>query len=142
MSTLADRHRHRRMTGSTLWQAWLQASEIAMTAPMVVATRTSQMVGAGAAPSARDRRELQRMGGEKVEAFYEACAATVAVTMRTNAEIWAAMIRASSGGIGPATALTRVLADSLGDVAVAGVSPAHRRVVANQRRLNGPRRRR
>jgi len=42
-----------------------------MVAPQVVALRTARMLTAGINPSARDRRELERMGTEKVLAFWE-----------------------------------------------------------------------
>jgi hypothetical protein len=57
---------------------WMQMSEIACTAPLVIGYRTARMFTGGWPPSARDRREYTRMWQEKVEAF--ARAATTAAT--------------------------------------------------------------
>jgi len=57
---------------------WMQMSEIAATAPLVIGYRTARMLTGGWPPSARDRREYTRMWQEKVEAF--ARAATAAAT--------------------------------------------------------------
>src|SRR5262249_62098179 len=46
-------------------------AELSLAAPQVVAMRTARMLAVGANPNARDRREFQRMGTEKVLAFWE-----------------------------------------------------------------------
>ena len=46
-----------------------KSGELMQAAPQVVAVRVGRMLTAGPQPSARDRREFQRMGAEKVEAF-------------------------------------------------------------------------
>lgn len=85
---------------------WIQLCEIAWAAPQVIAHRTTRMMWGGWPPTARDRREYTRMGQEKVEAFSEAMTAV-----------------ALAGPRAGATVLGRVL------------TPVHRRVVANRRRL-------
>ena len=48
-----------------------QAAELAVAVPQVIAHRLTRLALAGPAPSARDRREFQRMGAEKAAAFAE-----------------------------------------------------------------------
>jgi hypothetical protein len=50
------------------WEMWLAASQ-------VIPVRVARIAAAGPKPSARDRREMTRMGAEKVEAFAQAGAA-------------------------------------------------------------------
>lgn len=94
------------LPGSGWVRPWLQVVEIAWSAPVVIAYRTARMVTGGWPPSARDRREYQRMVLEKVEAVGEAVAVAV-TTPPTDT----------------AAAVGKVIA------------PVHRRVVANRRRL-------
>src|SRR3954454_21310068 len=54
-----------------------QAIELALAVPQVIAHRVGRAALAGPFPSPRDRRELQRMGAEKVAAFYESWNAMV-----------------------------------------------------------------
>ncbi|HEV7861340.1 MAG TPA: hypothetical protein VGR20_01530 [Acidimicrobiia bacterium] len=86
---------------------WTTACEIAWTAPLVVGNRVVRMMWGGWPPSARQQREVRRMGEEKAAAFWEASlAAGRAWPMMTAATVDAAL------------------------------RPVHRRVVANNRRLN------
>jgi hypothetical protein len=48
-----------------------KVAELALAAPQVVAIRSARMLAAGANPDARDRAEFNRMGPEKVAAFWE-----------------------------------------------------------------------
>jgi hypothetical protein len=84
----------------------MTACEIAWLAPWVIGQRTGRMMATGGRPDARDRRECQRMGQEKVDAFSEA--------MMAAATAWPMM---------GAAALQ------------ASLAPFHRRVRANHRRL-------
>lgn len=68
-----------RLPSATDWIGpWMQACEIAWTAPFVIGYRTTRMLTGGWPPSARDRREFTRMWQEKVESFAQA--ATAAAT--------------------------------------------------------------
>jgi hypothetical protein len=49
----------------------VKATELALTAPQVIAHRVIRMGMASAVPSPRDRREFQRIGAEKAAAFIE-----------------------------------------------------------------------
>ena len=86
---------------------WMQLVEIAWSAPLVIGYRTARLATGGWPPSARDRREYTRMMQEKAAAFGEVAVAA-----------------ARTGPTISARAFSSVLA------------PAHRRVVANCRRLS------
>ena len=86
---------------------WRQLAEITWSAPQVVAHRTVRMATGGWPPSARDRREYRRMVAEKGTAFTRAAVASA----------WAVPRAASL-----------VLSESL--------TPVHRTVTANRRRLS------
>lgn len=88
------------------WRTWLQAWEIAVAAPQVMAYRTARMMWGGWPPSARDQTEYTRMVQEKGEALIES---------------WTAATLAWYAGGG--TALQQSL------------RPVHRKVTANRRRL-------
>jgi hypothetical protein len=96
----------RSVPGAGWVRPWLQLVEIGWSAPVVIGYRTARMVAGGWPPSARDRREYARMAQEKIEAFGQAATAAV-------------------------TTPPRDVAALLGNV----LTPVHRRVVANRRRL-------
>lgn len=87
---------------------WLQAAEIAVSAPVVIGIRTVGMVRGGWPPSAKARREYSRMVREKAEGFTRAAVVAVTTPPRDTARSAAAVL-----------------------------APVHRRVVANRRRLGG-----
>ena len=95
--------------------AAVKAVELSIAAPQVIAHRTARMLAAGANPDARDRREFQRMGTEKVFAFWESM----------NAMYWAAWLTPWSAA--------KIMAK--------GLDPVHRRATANARRLRRIRKR-
>jgi len=95
------------VTGADWLTPWLQLSEIAWTAPQVITYRLWRMALGGWPPNRRDRREYSRMGQEKVDAFAESAAAL--------ATAW------------PTAALSMF---------GTSITPVHRRVVANNRRLS------
>ncbi|WP_433502428.1 hypothetical protein ACQP04_21900 [Pseudonocardia halophobica] len=86
---------------------WRQLAEITWSAPQVVVHRTVRMATGGWPPNARDRREYRRMVAEKGTAFTRAAVASA----------WAVPRAASL-----------VLSESL--------TPVHRTVTANRRRLS------
>ena len=93
--------------------------------------RTARMLSAGVNPSARDRRELERMGTEKVLAFWESMNA-MGLEMARAQQQYAllALRRWWSPWTTPwsaAASATRVLEKGLG--------PVHKRASANARRL-------
>ena len=114
----------------------MKLAELSIAAPQVVALRAARMLAAGVNPSARDRRELERMGTEKVLAFWESMNA-MGVEMAKAQQQYAlvAMRQWWSPWVSPwsaAASATRVLEKGLG--------PVHRRASANARRLRRLRR--
>jgi hypothetical protein len=56
-----------------LWSSFaMKSGEMWLAAAQVIPIRLARMAAAGANPSARDRREMTRMGAEKVDAFSQA----------------------------------------------------------------------
>jgi len=117
--------------------AWAKLWELSVTAPMVIGYRLAGMAPVGAAPNARQRHELDRMGQEKVDAFSEAALATGRRLFEANLalsglfwrQVWA-------GPLSPAVLAGRLT--SIGPrLAMDNLTPYHRRVVANNRRLGG-----
>ena len=119
---MARRRRHASFT---------KAAELSLVAPQVIAMRTARMLAAGANPSARDRREFQRMGNEKVLAFWESMNAMGLQVAKAQQEYaLLAMRNWSAPWITPwsmAVSASRVLEQ--------GLAPLHKRASANARRL-------
>lgn len=114
-------------------RATRQAIELALAVPVVVSHRMSRLATAGPTPSARDRREFERMSAEKIAAFYESWNAMWMAAFSTYLRAWFSWT--------PWTAFTsnashrsRQRKAALG-VLTAGFAPVHRRAVANARRL-------
>ena len=109
----------------------VKAAELSVVAPQVVAIRTARMLAAGVSPGARDRRELERMGTEKVVAFWESMNA-MALEMAKAQQQYAlvAMRQWWSPWLSPWSA-----AASAAKVLDKGLGPVHKRAKANARRL-------
>ena len=120
-----------------------QASELLLAAPQVVAHRVGRMAVAGPKPSAKDQREFQRMGAEKLAAFGEAWQAMALQMLKSNQQIAASMMRsawparAARGGskVAPLMQAAAAWQQATLDVLGQGIRPVHRRAVANARRL-------
>lgn len=116
--------------------SWMKMWQLATVAPIVIGYRLTGMALAGAKPTARDRRELTRMGQEKVDAWYEAVQGTGARLLEANLAMATLLLR-QAWGAAPAPAaftdsVTRLSSDLLADT----LAPYHRRVLANSRRLS------
>jgi hypothetical protein len=102
-----------------------------MAVPQVVAMRSARMLAAGANPSARDRREFERMGTEKLLAYWESMNAMgLEVAKAQQQYALFAMRQWWSPWVSPwsmAASATRILDKGLG--------PVHKRASANARRL-------
>jgi hypothetical protein len=120
----------------------VQAAELAVAVPQVMAHRMARMAVAGSAPSARDRKEFHRMGTEKVLALNESLNAVAFEAFRANQQIALSYMQALWF---PWSAPSRTAAEQWNEAAleIAGkaMAPLHRRAVANARRLGRPRRR-
>jgi hypothetical protein len=141
------------------WEMWIAASQ-------VIPIRVALMAAAGPKPSARDRREMTKMGAEKVEAFTQAGAALAlgmspalmnlgAQVLRAWTGLFAAGARLAASRDLPQTvrhqrALTTALArhtpasqrgaQAAAKLAHAALAPVHATATANAKRLTGPRR--
>jgi hypothetical protein len=93
--------------------------------------RTARMLAAGANPSARDRREFQRMGNEKVLAYWESMNA-MGLQLAKAQQDYAlfAMRQWWSPWVSPWS-----MAASATKVFEQGLAPLHKRASANARRL-------
>jgi hypothetical protein len=122
------RHKHSRSLAKGV--------ELSFAVPQVIAMRTARMLAAGVNPSARDRREFERMGTEKAQAFWESMSAMGLEMAKAQQQYalsamrhwWAPWFAPWSA----ATSATRILEKGLG--------PVHRRASANARRLRKRRR--
>ena len=104
-----------------------QAIELAVAAPQVMTHRLARLALAGSSPSVRDRSEFDRMGMEKIAAFYESWHAMCLALFRANLNLALSPVQFWwSSGRGQRTALA---------IFGAGLAPVHRRVTANARRL-------
>ena len=117
-----------------------KTAEIAMYSPQVIAHRVARMAMAGPVPSARDRKEFQRMGAEKASAFAESWNAMALQTMRANQALMANWVRAIASPwttrSAPMRAAKQLQSAALG-VLAKGVVPVHRKAKANAKRLAG-----
>ncbi len=109
--------------------------EIGAVAPVVIGYRLAGMARAGSEPSAKDRRELTRMGQEKADAWHEASLATGRRLFEANLAFAGLFWRQALGGAFTPAAYTGWLARLGPGMLTAGLTPVHRRVVANNRRL-------
>ena len=102
-----------------------------MAVPQVVAMRTARMLAAGANPSARDRRELERMGTEKVQAFWESMNVMGLEVAKAQQQYTVfAMRQWWSPWVSPWS-----MAASAARILDKGLGPVHKRASANARRL-------
>jgi hypothetical protein len=110
--------------------------ELSFAVPQVIAMRTARMLAAGVNPSARDRREFERMGTEKAQAFWESMNA-MGLEMAKAQQRYAlsAMLRWWSPWVTPWSAAT-----SAAKILEKGLGPVHKRASANARRLRKARR--
>ena len=124
---------HRKLAQQTLG--------LSIAAPLVVAHRVGRMAAAGAKPNARDRKEFNLMGAEKMAAFYESWAAMGLAAVKSQqqmaASMWRAAVMAPWTMAKPASLLpsSNTLARHALQVMTQGMAPVHRRAVGNAKRL-------
>jgi hypothetical protein len=140
----------------------VKANELMFASSLVIQQRVSQMAAAGLMPSAKDRKEMMRMGSEKIEAINESGQAMLLQCMAMNPLVgWRAFdsLMSSSrdmmslaakhnGGqslnghsnltdvMMQSTHATAELVNSAAKVVEHGMAPFHKRVTANSRRLS------
>lgn len=118
-----------------------QLTTMSQRAPYVVAQRLLRM--GNPAPDAADRRDLHRMGAEKVAAMHEGLVAMALQGLELQQRAWVHLLQSAWAPWRPATALqawSRGMAD-VDTVLAAGLRPATRQVSANARRLSRTRQR-
>ena len=115
-----------------------QVGEMAWAVPQVVSRRVTQMMFAGALPSAADRREFETMGAEKLYAFSESWLAMGVKMVQVQQEMGAAWLKACTQVPStqwlPQQMTEAMQAAGLG-VLGAGLAPVHQRAVSNAKRL-------
>ena len=116
-----------------------QAVELACAVPQVVAYRVTRMAVAGPTPSARDRKEFQRMGAEKMAAFGESWNAMTVQALHAHQTLAASFFRAfwspSLKSRPSASAVAAQVQNATLGVLSKGMAPMHRKAVANAKRL-------
>ena len=117
----------------------IQAAELAVAVPQVVAHRLTRMASGGESPSARDRREFQRMGVEKWAAFNESWNAMALQAFRANQRLALSFMRSLLYPWGGRRSSIAATSKRLNDAALGifgkGMAPVRRRAVANAKRL-------
>ena len=117
-----------------------KTTELALAVPQVVAHRLLRMAHAGPHLSARDRKEFARMVAEKHTAFGESWNAMAAQAALANQALAVSFFRsflAVAGGKKPsAVATASQLHKAALGVLGKGLSPVHRKAVANAKRLS------
>lgn len=117
----------------------VKMAELAFAAPQVVAHRVTRMAIAGPLLSPRDRKEFKRMSAEKTEAFAESWNAMAMQALRANQALAASFLRPFWSplprSLPSAGAVTARLQGAALDVLGKGLSPVHRKAVANAKRL-------
>jgi hypothetical protein len=122
--------RHKRQSASLIFKV----TELAFAVPQVVAHRVTRMALAGTSPTARDQREFQQMGAEKMAAFTESWNAMATQAFRANYVLATSFWRSWLSGKPPQVSGSQLHNAALG-VLGKGLGPVHRRAVANAKRL-------
>lgn len=168
MRTPTQKHRHPfglNISGRAPSPPWFglafKTGEMMMASAFVINRRLTRMALAGANPNARDRREFQRMGQEKVEAATESLLAVSAQLafagpqlgavsfqywMKTVRALLATSTRPAMSVVGAQAALMGLtfgnssstaakMASVSAKLAHHGLRPVHSRATANARRL-------
>ena len=123
--------------GSKAKSATQQAVEMAFAVPQVIMRRLTRMALAGSKPSARDRKEFQRMGAEKIAAFVESWGKMSAQAARNSRTLTSALLKSMvSPNPKSQSNAARQISKATVDIVEKGLAPVHRRVVANEKRLS------
>ena len=117
----------------------MQAIELGVAVPQVIAHRAARMAAAGSSPSARDRKEFYRMSTEKIAAFNEAWTAMGFEAFRANQRL--ALSFMQSLWFPWVQPKRRQLSNAALGILGKGMAPVRRRAVANAKRLGRARRR-
>jgi len=114
-----------------------KATELGFAVPQVVGYRLARIGAAGLLPSARDRREFQLMGVEKISAFSESWFAMSMAMWQANLALGSSMLGMMAMpwlDASPAL-LGRQWQSAMTGALDKGLAPIHRTATANARRL-------
>jgi hypothetical protein len=112
-----------------------QTVDLGFAVPQVIAHRVARMMVAGGSPSARDRRELHRMGTEKILAASEAWNAMAIQAALENQKLALSFMQSLWFPWARRQSAAMQLSNAALDVLGKGMAPVRRRAVANARRL-------
>jgi hypothetical protein len=112
-----------------------QTVDLGFAVPQVIAHRLARMIVAGGSPSARDRRELHRMGSEKILAANEAWNAMAIQTVLENQKLALSFMQSLWFPWAQRESAAMQLGNAALDVLGKGMAPVRRRAVANAKRL-------
>ncbi|MBC8118199.1 MAG: hypothetical protein H7X75_01305 [Burkholderiaceae bacterium] len=122
----------------------IQTAEMMFAVPQVVTHRLGRVKAAGTGTTARDRREFQLMGAEKVAAFGESWTQMTLQMLKANqqmaqawASAWSAPLRMPTRAAARRS-MARSAAQLQGSalsIVSSGLAPVHRRATANAKRL-------
>jgi len=117
-----------------------QTIDLGFAVPQVIAHRVARIMIAGGSPSARDRRELQRMGSEKILAANEAWNAMAVQAVLENQKLALSLIQSLWFPWAQRPSAAMQVSNAALDVLGKGMAPLRRRAVANAKRLGRIRR--
>lgn len=117
-----------------------KTAELAVAVPQVVAHRVTRMAIAGPTPSARDRKEFERMVAEKKVAFTQAWQAMASEAALANQALAQSALRTiwtptNWGKAAVADEFARQMQGATLGVLGKGLAPVHRKAVSNAKRL-------
>jgi hypothetical protein len=112
-----------------------QTIDLGFAVPQVIAHRVARIMIAGGSPSARDRRELHRMGTEKILAANEAWSAMAIQTVLENQKLALSFMQSLWFPWAQRQSAALQLSNAALDVLGKGMAPLRRRALANAKRL-------
>lgn len=117
-----------------------KTAELAVAVPQVVAHRVTRMAIAGPTPSARDRKEFERMVAEKKVAFTQAWQAMASEAVLANQALAQSALRTiwtptNWGKPAVADEFARQMQGATLGVLGKGLAPVHRKAISNAKRL-------
>jgi hypothetical protein len=112
-----------------------QTVDLGFAVPQVIAQRVARIMIAGGSPTARDRRELHRMGTEKILAANEAWSAMAIQTVLENQKLALSFLQSFWFPWERRPSAAMQLSNAALDVLGKGMAPVRRRAVANAKRL-------
>jgi hypothetical protein len=112
-----------------------QSIDLGFAVPQVIGHRIARMMIAGGSPSARDCRELHRMGTEKILAANEAWNAMAIQTVLENQKLALSLMQSLWFPWMQSETAAMQLSNAALDILGKGLAPVRRRAVANAKRL-------